>query len=438
MKIIEGIDSSLIYISKYLKEDKNELESNGNGLFHENYPPELFARNIIKIIKEQGDYGLKRITNYLEHNENISFRVTDDDRKKSLNNLDPKLRNALEISIDRVKKFQKKTLPKSWDQNNGQIGEIVTPIESVGAYIPAGTAPLLSTVIMTIIPAKVAGVKRTVICTPYNGDPSDNPIIGCAELVGVTDIYNIGGAQAIGALAYGTESINKVDYICGPGNIWVTAAKKEVYGEVGIDGIYGPTETMVIVDNTSNYNSAAYDLLAQSEHDILARPILVSIGKKPADSVITILNKEVNNIDRKDIASHSINNMGLCFIVETENEVIKIANTIAPEHLSVNIEQPDYIANKSIKCGALFIGEHSAEVMADYIAGPSHVMPTGGTARFNSALSSRNFVTITPFLRFNKETFTSIAKEATIIADIEQLEAHANSARIRLQEFDNE
>lgn len=438
MKKIYGIQSSQDYIYKQITKNEKEFYSDGGGLFKNKLSPSVFARNIISLVREQGDQGLRHIIQCIEKNDIEAFQVSKKDSQKALDNLNPKLISALEISIKRIYDFQKKTLPISWVNKTGEVGENVTPIDSIGAYIPGGTAPLLSTVIMTIIPAKVAGVKRTVIFTPSTEKPSKNPIIGCAELIGVSEIYNIGGAQAIAAMAYGTESIKSVDFICGPGNIWVTAAKKEVFGKVGIDGIYGPTETMVIVDDTSNYILAASDLLAQSEHDTAAIPMLVSIGKSPGDKIIDILYKQLESIPRKNIADASIKNHGVCFFVESEDEAIKIANFIAPEHLSINIKNPKFIAQKCNKSGGLFIGENSAEVMADYLAGPSHVMPTGGTAKFSSTLSTRNFVTITPFLKLKEKTFQSLAENAVLIANAEKLLAHAFSAKIRLKEFNDE
>tara|TARA_B100001123_G_scaffold449957_2_gene617693 strand:- start:247 stop:1563 length:1317 start_codon:yes stop_codon:yes gene_type:complete len=438
MKKIYGLQSSIDYISDQITKNEKEFFSDGGGLFKNKLTPSIFARNIISIVKEQGDQGLRHINKFIEKTEIESFRVSKKDSQKALDNLNPEIRSALEISIKRIYDFQTKTLPKSWVDKTGEIGENVIPIDSIGAYIPGGTAPLLSTVIMTLIPAKVAGVKRTVLFTPYTEKPSKNPIIACAELIGVSEIYNIGGAQAIAAMAYGTESIRSVDFICGPGNIWVTAAKKEVFGKVGIDGIYGPTETMVIVDESSNHNLAASDLLAQSEHDTAATPMLISIGNAPGDKIIEVLYQQLETIPRKNIAGLSIRNHGVCFFVKSENEAIEIANTVAPEHLSINIKNPKFIAQKCNKVGALFIGENSAEVMADYLAGPSHVMPTGGTAKFSSALSTRNFVTITPFLNLNKKTFQSLAENAILIAKTEKLLAHAFSAKKRLEEFKDE
>ena len=227
MKKIYGIQSSIDYISDQITKNKNEFYSDGGGLFKNKLTPSIFAKNIISIVREQGDQGLRYINKFIEKTEIETFRVSKKDSEKALDNLNPEIRSALEISIKRIYDFQTKTLPKSWVDKTGEIGEKVIPIDSIGAYIPGGTAPLLSTVIMTLIPAKVAGVKRTVVFTPSTEKPSMNPIIACAELIGVSEIYNIGGAQAIAAMAYGTESIKSVDFICGPGNIWVTAAKKK-------------------------------------------------------------------------------------------------------------------------------------------------------------------------------------------------------------------
>ena len=431
MKKITGLLESLNYVPKLRSNNLTNLASDGNGLFNNKISPKEFVNKLIEIIKNEGDIGLKRVVERIDGNCPDSFLVSSEECKFQLESLDTKIRKSLETSIQRVTEFQTKTLPKSWKNVTGEFGEKVTPIESIAAYVPGGTAPLLSTAVMTITPALVAGVKRIVVITP-----SKNPtLIGCATLAGADEIYTIGGAQAIATMAYGTESIQPVDFICGPGNIWVTEAKKAVFGDVGIDGIYGPTETMLVVDDHSNFKIAAADLLAQSEHDTMAVPILVSIGNNAAENIMTILYDKLKYLPRKNISKQSIGERGVCFVVSNADEAISIANAVAPEHLCVATDNEKYIADRCVKAGGLFIGESSGEVIADYIAGPSHVMPTAGTAKFNSALSSKDFVTITPYLNLTRKTFVTLAESAAIIADEERLDGHATSLRLRLKEF---
>lgn len=431
MKKITGLDESLNYVPTLRSRNLTNLASDGNGLFNNKIPPKEFVNKLIEIIKNERDIGLRRIVERIDGNCPESFLVPDDECKLQLKSLNTKIRKSLETSIQRVTDFQTKTLPKSWENATGEFGEKVSPIESIAAYVPGGTAPLLSTAIMTITPAVVAGVNRIVVITP-----SKNPnLIGCATLAGADEIYTIGGAQAIATMAYGTESIEPVDFICGPGNVWVTEAKKAVFGDVGIDGVYGPTETMLIVDDYSNFKIAASDLLAQSEHDTMAVPILVSIGSNAAESIMTIMYDQLKTLPRKNISKQSIEGQGVCFIVSNPDEAISIANAVAPEHLCVTTDNEKYIADRCVKAGGLFIGETSGEVIADYIAGPSHVMPTAGTAKFNSALSSKDFVTTTPFLNLTRETFVTLAESAAVIADEERLDGHATSLRLRLKEF---
>lgn len=431
MKKITGLLESLNYVPKLRSNNLTNLASDGNGLFNNKISPKEFVNKLIEIIKNEGDIGLKRVVERIDGNCPDSFLVSAEECKFQLESLDTKIRKSLETSIQRVTEFQTKTLPKSWKNVTGEFGEKVTPIESIAAYVPGGTAPLLSTAVMTITPALVAGVKRIVVITP-----SKNPtLIGCATLAGADEIYTIGGAQAIATMAYGTESIQPVDFICGPGNIWVTEAKKAVFGDVGIDGIYGPTETMLVVDDHSNFKIAAADLLAQSEHDTMAVPILVSIGNNAAENIMTILYDKLKYLPRKNISKQSIGERGVCFVVSNADEAISIANAVAPEHLCVATDNEKYIADRCVKAGGLFIGESSGEVIADYIAGPSHVMPTAGTAKFNSALSSKDFVTITPYLNLTRKTFVTLAESAAIIADEERLDGHATSLRLRLKEF---
>ena len=314
------------------------------------------------------------------------------------------------------------------------IGEKIIPMESSLAYVPSGTAPLISTAIMTIVPAKVAGVKNIYVTTPADENSKvSEKILAASYLSGADRIFKIGGAQAISAFAHGTELIPKVDIICGPGNLWVTAAKKHVYGDVGIDGLYGPTETLVIIDENSDPDYAAADLIAQAEHDVSAMPILISNSEIAINNVNKSIKNQVRNLERSSIIKKSFENRGVTIYLRNLDDIVTITNYIAPEHLCIATKKPEKIFNKITNAGAIFMGEWSAEVMADYIAGPSHVMPTSGTAKFSSSLSVRNFLKYVPVLNFKESTFSKLAIDAELIAQMENLSGHANAAKIRIE-----
>ena len=306
------------------------------------------------------------------------------------------------------------------------------PIDSVGLYVPGGKAAYPSTVLMIGIPAQVAGVKNLVLCTPpsNNGNPEDSTLVA-ADIIGITNIYKIGGVQAIGAMAFGTETIPKVDKICGPGNMFVTIAKKEVIGTVDIDGIFGPTETVIIADETTNPTICAADLIAQAEHDELASPILLTTSRSLAENVKKELAKQITNLKKQTIIEKSLENQGLIALVQNVSEAITLANEIAPEHLCLLVKTPEIYLNKIKNAGGIFVGEYSPEVLGDYIAGPSHVMPTGGTARYRSCLGVYDFIKSTPIVKITRSGYQDLAKTAEIIANAEGLTAHASALSIR-------
>ena len=337
--------------------------------------------------------------------------------------------------MERVRDFQQAAAPRGWSDDSGEFGEIVTPIDSVGVYVPAGRAPLASTVLMTVVPARVAGVREVVLCTPAPGDELPNVhVLAAAALAGVDRVYKIGGAQAIAAMAYGTETVPAVDKICGPGNVWVTAAKRAVYGDVGIDGVYGPTETLVVADSSANPELAAADLIAQAEHDTQAFPVLVTVGEGVADRIEVEIDRQLDALGAPETARQAVRGNGISVVVDTPEEAIAAANAFAPEHLCLLVESArDLCVIPSASAGGIFIGEHSGEVLGDYVAGPSHVMPTGGTARFASALSVRDFVRVTPFLDLGESSLLEVGPAAARLAGIEGLEGHAAAAELRLK-----
>jgi histidinol dehydrogenase len=420
----------------YFKRERNlpteAVLSDGRGLFTNKVSPIEFASRVIDIVRNEGDAGLARINTALDGSSPEKFEVPQSEIDAAFQNLDPTSINALELAADRVRKFQSKGLPKSWTDGAGKFGERVTPLGSVAAYVPAGTAPLASTVIMTVVPAKVAGVEEIIVVTPAPGDSMPHPaVLAAAKIAGASRVFKLGGAQAIAAMAYGTETVPSVDLICGPGSAWVTAAKKLVYGDVGIDGLYGPTETLVIADDSADPRFTASDLIAQAEHDTVAMPILVGLSDEIIDKTEAEIERQLEDLPRENIARAAFTNRGVAVVVETTLEAIAVANAAAPEHLCILTADADDLVDKVTSAGGLFVGEWSAEVMADYVAGPSHVMPTAGTARFSSALSVRNFVRVTPVLTFDDDTFLKLSKDAELLAKLEGLHGHAAASEYR-------
>ena len=434
MKRIIGAVAGVEYFQRERNMSVESILSDGNGLFATKLAPDEFALKVIEIIRSEGDQGLRRIITALDGSPPKSFEVPQSKIDSAFESLDPKSVSALEFAVEQVRAFQSRALPKSWSDSKRNVGEKVTPLNSVAAYVPAGTAPLASTVIMTVVPAQVAGVEEIIVVTPATGNSTPHPaVLTAAKIAGATRVFTIGGAQAIAAMAYGTETVPAVDLICGPGNVWVTAAKKLVYGDVGIDGLYGPTETMVIADDSAKPSFTASDLIAQAEHDPLAMPILVALSEEIVINTETEIDRQLKCLPRGEIARSAFTNRGVAVIVTNTAEAIEVANSAAPEHLCILTADADELIDKVKNAGGLFVGEWSAEIMADYIAGPSHVMPTGGTARFSSALSVRDFIRVTPVLTFNEATFLELSQHAELLAKLEGLQGHAAASEYRRQ-----
>tara|TARA_B110000116_G_scaffold268400_1_gene282382 strand:+ start:616 stop:1935 length:1320 start_codon:yes stop_codon:yes gene_type:complete len=432
VKRVIGAEAGIDYFKRERNMPAQAVLSDGRGLFPDKVSPIEFASRIIDIVRNEGDAGLIRINTALDGSSPVTFEVPQSEINAAFNNLDPASINALELAAERVRKFQSKGLPKSWSDGAGKFGERVTPLGSVAAYVPAGTAPLASTVIMTVVPAKVAGVEEIIVVTPAPADSMPHPaVLAAAKIAGASRIFKLGGAQAIAAMAYGTETIPSVDLICGPGSAWVTAAKKLVFGDVGIDGLYGPTETLVIADDSADPRFTASDLIAQAEHDTIAMPILVGMSDEIIDKTEAEIERQLEDLPRESIARAAFMNRGVAVVVDNTIEAIAVANAAAPEHLCILTRDANDLVDKVTSAGGLFIGEWSAEVMADYVAGPSHVMPTAGTARFSSALSVRNFVRVTPVLTFDDDTFLKLSKDAELLAKLEGLHGHAAASEYR-------
>jgi histidinol dehydrogenase len=359
-----------------------------------------------------------------------------------LDSISPVQRAALEQAAARIEVFHRRQPVTSWFTNElgGTLGQIIRPIQRVGLYIPGGTAPLPSTVLMSAIPARVAGVKEIALVTPPDRSLADkNPpintmILAAGAIAGVDEIYPLGGAQAIAALAYGTDTIQSVDKIFGPGNLFVTLAKRQVYGVVGIDGLAGPTETVVIADDSANPAWVAADLLAQAEHDFLASAILLTPSQALIEKVQAEVAQQIEPRDRAEIIATSLEDRGGAVLTRDLDEALQLANEYAPEHLALSVRDPWRWVEKINNAGGVFLGEHSFEVLGDYLAGPSHVMPTGGSARFASPLNLLDFVKIISLIGLDGKTAQEISSTAATIAEAEGLDAHRSAALIRFRE----
>ncbi len=404
-------------------------------LFGEPLSPDEAVRQILKEIRLDGDAALQRWSSKIDGLEEKHFRVPKEAIKTASSQITKEERNALFVSAERIRWFFSEQPASSWTfkDGSGMLGMLVRPIRRVGLYVPGGTAPLASSVLMTVIPAQVAGVDEVVLVVPpMKGTGEIAPIIlAAAELLGIEEVYMLGGAQAIGALAFGTESIRPVDKIFGPGNIFVTLAKRQVFGVVGIDGLAGPTETMVIADETANPGWVAWDLLAQAEHDILASAILLTSSKALANAVQDAVTEQLATLPRAEILEKSLSTNSGIVLSESLEESIALANAYAPEHLCLSIENPTPVVEKITAAGGIFVGDYSCEVLGDYTAGPSHVMPTSGTARFASALNVLDFVHFINLAALDDQTAVGLCDPAAVIARSEGLEAHARAADAR-------
>ncbi|MGD2078215.1 MAG: histidinol dehydrogenase, partial [Chloroflexota bacterium] len=348
----------------------------------------------------------------------------------------PDLRQAMETAARRIRVFHECQPVHSWttDTLGGRIGQRVTPINRVGVYVPGGTAPLPSSLLMSVIPAQVAGVPEIVVATPPRSDGSvADVIMAAAQIAGIKQIYTLGGAQAVAALAYGTESIPPVDKIVGAGNLFVTLAKRAVYGQVGIDGLYGPTETVVIADETANPEWVAADLLAQAEHDVLATAILLTSSEALAQAVQAAVAGQIERLSRAEIIAVSLANQSGIVLCRDLDQAAMLANEFAPEHLCISAAAAGDLAQQIDNAGGIFLGERSFEVLGDYIAGPSHVMPTGHSARFSSPLNVLDFVKFISIVELDEATTSELSPAAARIAQAESLTAHAQAALFRSQ-----
>ena len=393
------------------------------------------VREVIRDVRERGDDAIKFYSEKWDGFAPSELRVTEDEITEAVKNFDEVLIKDLSEAAENIRTYhemQKRTGYKMPLSDGSWLGQKITPLDSVGLYVPGGLAAYPSSVLMNVIPAQVAGVKRIVITSPANAKGKlPDAVLVAAHILGVSEIYKVGGAQAIAALAYGTETIAPVDKITGPGNIYVALAKREVFGEVAIDMIAGPSEICVIADDTAYADEIAADLLSQAEHDALACSVLITTSDKLAAEVASEVEKQLQTLPRADIARASIDTFGQIYVTESMDQAIEAVNSLAPEHLEVITENAHEVANKVTHAGAIFIGRYSSEPVGDYFAGTNHVLPTNSTARFASGLNVDDFIKRTSVVYYTEKTWQQNAPKIARLARLEGLEGHARAVESR-------
>ncbi len=415
-------------LSTLLKRDPNNYENYGTAV-----------QEIVDKVKEKKDEAVFAYTRQFDGADidSSTVRVRDEEIKEAMAAVEPELLSVMKKAMRNIREYHEMQIQHSWfdSKPDGTIlGQKVTALESVGVYVPGGKAAYPSSVLMNIIPAKVAGVKRIVMVTPPGKDGKVNPVtLTAAHLAGATEVYKVGGAQAVAALAFGTESIPRVNKIVGPGNIFVALAKKAVYGHVSIDSIAGPSEILVLADETANPRFVAADLLSQAEHDELASAILVTTSRELAEQVSQQVELFVKELSRREILEKSLDNFGYILVADNMEEAVDTANAIASEHLEIVTRNPFEVMTKIQNAGAIFLGEYSCEPLGDYFAGPNHVLPTNGTAKFFSPLGVDDFVKKSSIIYYSKEALEPVHKDIMAFARAEYLTAHANSIGVRFE-----
>ncbi len=395
---------------------------------------------LLKEIQTQGNSAVKsQIAKFdrWEPANDEALLVSTEEMAKAYDAIDPDLRDALHLAYDRIESYHQKLMPKTWmdkEANGTILGQKVTAVDRAGLYIPGGKAAYPSSLLMNVIPAQVAGVNEIVVCTPTPDDEINELLLAACHLCKVTKVFKVGGASAIGAMAYGTETIPKVDVITGPGNIFVATAKKLVYGEVNIDMIAGPSEIGILADESAREDYIAIDLLSQAEHDEMASSILITTDGELANRVSDKVEEFLETLSREEIARKSIEERGAIIVTQDMDEAIELMNEIAPEHLEVITNDPMSLLDKIKHAGAIFLGENTPEPIGDYVAGPNHTLPTGGTAKFYSPLSVEHFLKKSSIISMSKEGMQEIGGACAMIANTEGLTAHEESVRIRLRD----
>lgn len=395
------------------------------------------VQNIIDEVRTSGDQALRTFTEKFDAVALDDFLVTDEEISDAYKTVSSQLVDIITEAADNIRKYHKKQLRPSWmttEENGTMLGQKVTPLDSVGVYVPGGTAAYPSSVLMNVIPAKTAGVQRIVMVSPPGRDGKlPAGVLVAADIAGVKEIYKVGGAQAIAALAYGTETIKPVDKITGPGNIYVALAKREVFGDVAIDMIAGPSEIGILADETARANEIAADLLSQAEHDPRACAVLVTTSRTLAEDVQNEVYKQLSQLPRKEIATQAIENFGAIYVAADMEEAVSAINQLAPEHLEIVTDNPMELLGKIKHAGAIFLGRYSSEPVGDYFAGPNHVLPTNGTARFSSPLSVEDFQKKSSVILYSEKAMNDNGAKIAQFARLEGLEAHARAVEARLK-----
>ncbi len=424
----------MIKIMKYGEVDNKDIFARGTAATS----VEDIVTGIIENVKANGDKALFEYCEKFDKAKLSALEVSAEEIDEAFNAVEPKFVEIIRAAAENIKEFHSRQVRNSFILNEKDgvvIGQKVIPIEKVGLYVPGGTAAYPSTVLMDSIPAKIAGCKEIVMVTPPNAEGKVNPVIlAAAKIAGVDRIFKVGGAQAVAALAYGTESVPKVDKIVGPGNAFVAEAKKQVFGMVSIDMIAGPSEILVVADNTCNPKFVAADLLSQAEHDKMASAVLVCDDMDFANAVSAELERQIPLLPREEIARTSIDNNGKIIVADDLLKAIDIANEIAPEHLELCMDNPFDFLDKIKHAGSIFMGKYCPEALGDYFAGPNHTLPTSGTARFSSPLSVDDFVKKTQYTYYTREALSAVADDIAFFAEKEGLSAHARSATVRFEE----
>jgi histidinol dehydrogenase len=439
MRIIRNAEEGRVLLLSRKPLDNEELPMDMRETtfraFGQELSPDEVVRRIIRDVREDGDNAVQFYNSRFDGAHSEDLRVTEPEIRAAYDQVDPEIVGAMKFAAGRIRTYHEQQMRgAALDFNQNGLGQMTRPIQRIGLYIPGTRAPLPSTVLMCAIPARVAGVDELYMTSPILPDGSVPPVkLVAADIAGVNGVFRAGGAQGIAAFAYGTETIPRVDKICGPGGLFVTVAKKQVFGDVGIDAIYGPTETVIIADESADPESVAADLIAQAEHDPLASPILLTPSHFLADAVSAAIERQLRDLERAKIARAALENRGGCILVNDIDHAIALANDYAPEHLCLLVEDPMAYAAKVRNAGGLFLGDSSPEAVGDYTAGPSHTMPTGGSARWSSPLSVRDFLKVTSVINIPEMMTDELARNASILARAEGLTGHARAVERRIQ-----
>lgn len=429
-------------MNKYFLKKQDLIQSNIDKILNriedENNKVEIAVKDIIERVKKDGDAALIFYTKEYDKVELSQLKVSEEEIEEAFKQTEPDFIKVLEEAKENITQFHKCQVQETWKKEFSSgiiLGQKITPIPRVGLYVPGGKAGYPSTVLMDAIPAMVAGVNSIALITPPNAEGKVSPdILTAARVAGITEIYKVGGAQGIAALAYGTETISPVNKIVGPGNIFVATAKKQVFGKVDIDMIAGPSEICIIADSSNHPSFIAADMLSQAEHDEMASSLLITTDESLGDKVSLEVERQLESLPRKEIIKQSIENNGKIFVVETLEDAIELSNIIAPEHLEIMVDEPFNYLESIKNAGAIFLGEYTPEPVGDYFAGPNHTLPTSGTAKFSSPLGVYDFVKKSSIISYEKKSLENIKNQVIQFAQREGFDAHANTVKIRFEE----